>query len=150
MYLLFFRRFEMADEQVKDEIQERYDDTSKLRQRAIKLLSENDELLKQTIFDKDTSKILVKLLDGEDKQTIARQKNATDEKLVGVVGSNINDIADAVVQSLGGHRGMRGNPDASVAPKETIPVEVKVSEEEMRIGEDPELHYDALLKSNDK
>ena len=150
MYLLFFRRFEMADEQVKDEIQERYNNTSKLRQRAIKLLSENDELLKQTIFDKDTSKILVKLLDGEDKQTIARQKNATDEKLVGVVGSNINDIADAVVQSLGGHRGMRGNPDASAAPKETIPVEVKVSEEEMRIGEDPELHYDALLKPNDK
>lgn len=59
MYLLFFRRFKMADEQVKDEIQERYNDTSKLRQRAIKLLSENDELLKQTIFDKDTSKIQI-------------------------------------------------------------------------------------------
>jgi hypothetical protein len=140
----------MAEEQVKDEIQERYDDTSKLRKRAIKLLSENDELLKQTIFDKDTSKVLIKLLDGEDKQTIARQKNATDEKLVGAVGSNINDIADVVIQSLGGQRGMRGNPDASAAPKEPVPVEVKVSEEEMRIGEDPELHYDALLKPNDK
>ena len=135
----------MADEQVKDEIQERYNDTSKLRQRAIKLLSENDELLKQTIFDKDTSKILVKLLDGEDKQTIARQKNATDEKLVGVVGSNINDIADAVIQGLGGMRGIRGEPDATAAPKEEIPVSVEVKDGEMGIGEDPSLNYDALV-----
>ena len=140
----------MSKEQIKDEMKDRYDETSRLRKRAIQILSENDELLKQTIFDKDTSKILVKLLDGEDKQTIARQKNATDEKLVGMVGSNIHDIADAVIQSLGGHRGMRGEPDANAAPKETIAMTVNVSEEEMRIGEDPELHYDALLNLDSK
>ena len=150
MYLLFFRRGKMSKEQIKDEMKDRYDETSQLRKRAIQILSENDELLKQTIFDKDTSKILVKLLDGEDKQTIARQKNATDEKLVGMVGSNIHDIADAVIQSLGGHRGMRGEPDANAAPKETIAMTVNVSEEEMRIGEDPELHYDALLNLDGK
>lgn len=150
MYLLFFRRGKMSKEQIKDEMKDRYDETSRLRKRAIQILSENDELLKQTIFDKDTSKILVKLLDGEDKQTIARQKNATDEKLVGMVGSNIHDIADAVIQSLGGHRGMRGEPDANAAPKETIAMTVDVSEEEMRIGEDPELHYDALLNLDGK
>ena len=138
----------MADEQVKDEIHERYDDTSKLRQRAIKLLSENDELLKQTIFDKDTSKILVKLLDGEDKQTIARQKNATDEKIAGSIGANIPGLVDIVISQMGGHKGLRGEADATVAPKEKIDIKVDVKQGELGQGEDTTLNYESLTNGN--
>ena len=136
----------MAEEQVTDEIKDRYDGTSKLRQAAIEILAENKEILKQTLFDKDTSKVLIKLLDGEDKQTIARQKNATEEKMVGVVGSNINTIADAVIQGLGGMAGIRGEPDAAAAPKENVPIDIKVDAKEMQVGEDPECNYENIMK----
>lgn len=140
----------MAEEQAVDDIKQRYEKTSRLRNRVIDILSEDDKALRLTIADGDSAKLLVKLLDGEDKQTIARQKNATDEKIVGVVGAGLNDIADKVIQGLGGMRGMRGAPDASAAPTEIVPVHVEVSEEEMKQGENPELNYDALIPSGDK
>ena len=135
----------MSEEQVRDEIKERYEQTSQVRQRALKILAEDDQLLNATLLDENGSKLLVKLLDGEDKQTIARQKNQTDERLVGAMSHNINDIADAVIQGLGGMRGIRGEPDATAAPKEEIPVSVEVKDGEMGIGEDPSLNYDALV-----
>ncbi len=135
----------MSEEQVRDEIKERYEQTSQIRQRALKILAEDDQLLNATLLDENGSKLLVKLLDGEDKQTIARQKNQTDERLVGAMSHNINDIADAVIQGLGGMRGIRGEPDATAAPKEEIPVSVEVKDGEMGIGEDPSLNYDALV-----
>ncbi len=135
----------MSEEQVRDEIKERYERTSQVRQRALKILAEDDQLLNATLLDENGSKLLVKLLDGEDKQTIARQKNQTDERLVGAMSHNINDIADAVIQGLGGMRGIRGEPDATAAPKEEIPVSVEVKDGEMGIGEDPSLNYDALV-----
>ena len=131
--------------EVPDEIKERYDGTSSLRQRALKILAEDDNLLEMTLRDENSSKLLIKLLDGEDKQTIARQKNQTDEKLVGAVGSNINDIAEAVIIGLGGMRGIRGEADASSAPKEQVPIQVDVTPGELQLGEDPELNYDAIM-----
>ena len=131
--------------EVPDEIKERYDGTSSLRQRALKILAEDDNLLEMTLRDENSSKLLIKLLDGEDKQTIARQKNQTDEKLVGAVGSNINDIAEAVITGLGGMRGIRGEADASSAPKEQVPIQVDVTLGELQLGEDPELNYDAIM-----
>ena len=131
--------------EVPDEIKERYDGTSSLRQRALKILAEDDNLLEMTLRDENSSKLLIKLLDGEDKQTIARQKNQTDEKLVGAVGSNINDIAEAVIIGLGGMRGIRGEADASSAPKEQVPIQVDVTPGDLQLGEDPELNYDAIM-----
>ena len=63
-------------------IERRYERTSEVRNRVIDLLAVNDQVLAQTIADKDSAGVLVKMLDGQDKQTIARQKNRTDEKAV--------------------------------------------------------------------
>ncbi len=138
----------MSEEKKPDEIQTRYDGTSAVRQRALELLANNDELLALTIADKDASKILVKLLDGEDKQTIARQKNATDEKIAGAVTNNMPEMVEQVIRAMGGHAGIRGKADASYAPREKIDCDVKVENGELKQGEDADLSYETMVKNN--
>ena len=140
----------MAGEQPVDEIKNRYEKTSRIRNKVIDILSDDDEVLRLTIADSDAAKLLVKMLDGEDKQTIARQKNTTDEKAIGAFGSGINDIAERVIQTMGGIRGMRGEPDATAAPTETIPMQLEISSDEMKQGEDPNCNYDALVPKENK
>lgn len=138
----------MTEEVYKDEIEKRYDLVSNIRQRALIQLAETDENLRLTLADKESSKNLMKLLDGEDKQTIARQRNATDEKIAGSIGANIPGLVDAVISQMGGHIGIRGNADASVAPKEKIDINVEVGQGELNQGEDADLNYEALITSN--
>lgn len=127
-------------------IERRYDRTSSIRDRAIDLLAVDDQRLSQTIADKDSASILIKMLDGQDKQTIARQKNRTDEKAVGAVTS-IQHVAKEVIQAMGGPIGIRGEPDASAAPRESIPIKVTVNEGELEQGADEALTAEALLGS---
>lgn len=131
-------------EDVNDVIERRYERTSSVRNRAIDLLAENDTTLAQTIADKDSASILIKMLDGEDKQTIARQKNRTDEKAVGAVTS-IQHVAKEVIQAMGGPIGIRGEPDASAAPRGSIPIDVKLKDGELSQGADESLTAEALL-----
>lgn len=139
----------MTEVIVVDDIKQRYEKTSRIRNRVIDILTSEDEALRLTIADGDSAKLLVKMLDGEDKQTIARQKNATDEKIVGVVSGGLNDIAEKVIQGMGGMRGIRGEPNAAAAPTESIPLQLEVSAEEMKQGENPDLNYDTLVPKGD-
>lgn len=133
-------------ENTEDEFTARYDYTSNIRKRAIDHFSAADETLHLTLADKDSASLLIKLLDGEDKQTIARQKNKTDEKLADGLGVNVHAVADSLFQKL---TGLRGEPDASKAPDEKIDLDVKVEDGEMRIGEDPELNFENLVPKNE-
>ena len=128
-------------------IERRYERTSEVRNRVIDLLAVNDQVLAQTIADKDSARVLVKMLDGQDKQTIARQKNRTDEKAVGAVTS-IQQVAKEVIQAMGGPIGIRGEPDASAAPRGSVPIQVDVNEGELNQGADEALNVDALMGSN--
>lgn len=138
----------MSEEPLKDVIENRYDGTSDIRQRALSMLAKDDAALSLALADKESSKILIKLLDGEDKQTIARQKNATDEKIAGSIGANIPGLVDAVISQMGGHKGLRGSPDASNAPKEKIDMNVDVKVGELGQGEDTTLNYESLTNGN--
>ena len=71
----------MSEEPLKDVIESRYDGTSAIRQRALTMLANDDSALALALADKESSKILIKLLDGDDNPTIARQKIATDENI---------------------------------------------------------------------
>ena len=128
-------------------IERRYERTSEVRNRVIDLLAVNDQVLAQTIADKDSAGVLVKMLDGQDKQTIARQKNRTDEKAVGAVTS-IQQVAKEVIQAMGGPIGIRGEPDASAAPRGSVPIQVDVNEGELNQGADEALNVDVLMGSN--
>lgn len=138
----------MTEEVKKDIIEERYDVTSNIRQRALVMLAESDDLLRLSLADKESSKALLKLLDGEDKQTIARQKNATEEKIANVIGNSLPEMVDQVIAAMGGSKAIRGEPDASRAPKEKIDIDVKVGKGELGQGEDTELSYETLTKEN--
>lgn len=138
----------MTEETKKDAIEDRYDATSKIRQRALKMLADDDELLRINLADKETSKVLIKLLDGEDKQTIARQKNATDEKIANVVSSSLPEMVDKVISAMGGAKAIRGEPDAKAAPREKIDLDVKVGDGELVQGEDADLSYETLMEKN--
>ena len=138
----------MSEESLKDVIESRYDGTSAIRQRALTMLANDDSALALALADKESSKILIKLLDGEDKQTIARQKNATDEKIAGSIGANIPGLVDIVISQMGGHKGLRGEADATVAPKEKIDIKVDVKQGELGQGEDTTLNYESLTNGN--
>ena len=138
----------MSEEPLKDVIESRYDGTSDIRQRALDMLAKDDTALALALADKESSKILIKLLDGEDKQTIARQKNATDEKIAGSIGANIPGLVDVVISQLGGHKGLRGDADASKAPSEKIDLKVEVKDGELGQGEDNTLNYESLTNGN--
>ena len=138
----------MSEEPLKDVIESRYDGTSDIRQRALDMLAKDDTALALALADKESSKILIKLLDGEDKQTIARQQNATDEKIAGSIGANIPGLVDAVISQLGGHKGLRGDADASKAPSEKIDLKVEVKDGELGQGEDNTLNYESLTNGN--
>lgn len=136
----------MSEEVKKDEIEERYNITSNIRQRALTMLAEDDEILRISLADKESQKALLKLLDGEDKQTIARQKNATDEKVAGAITTNLPMMVDEVIKAMGGPNAIRGNPDATTAPREKIDIDVKVGSGELDQGEDANLSYESLSK----
>lgn len=125
-------------------IERRYEKTSDVRDKVIELLAGSDTTLSQTLADKDSATILIKMLDGQDKQTIARQRNRTEEKAVGVV-SNIQQVAKEVIQAMGGPIGIRGEPDATAAPRETVPIKVSVNQGELEHGADEALTAEALL-----
>lgn len=125
-------------------IERRYEKTSDVRDRVIELLSGTDTNLSQTLADKDSAGILIKMLDGQDKQTIARQRNRTEEKAVGAV-ANIQQVAKEVIQAMGGPIGIRGEPDATAAPRETVPIKVSVNQGELEQGADEALTAEALL-----
>lgn len=125
-------------------IERRYEKTSDVRDKVIELLAGSDTTLSQTLADKDSATILIKMLDGQDKQTIARQRNRTEEKAVGVV-SNIQQAAKEVIQAMGGPSAVRGAPDASAAPRETVPIKVSVNQGELEQGADEALTAEALL-----
>lgn len=128
-----------------DEIKERYEFTSQIRRQAIGILAPDASQLNMTLNDSDQAKLLVKLLDGEDKQTIARQKNATDEKIAGAIGTNLPSMVDQVISQMGGIKALRGEPDSSSAPKEKINLDVSIGHNELQQGEDPSLNYDSLV-----
>lgn len=136
----------MTEDVKKDIIEERYDNVSAVRQRALKMLAEDDELLRISLADKESSKILVKLLDGEDKQTIARQKNATDEKLVAGVTTSLPEMVDQVIKSMGGQSAIRGEPDPTRAPREKVDIDAKVVPGELDQGEDASLSYETIIQ----
>ena len=110
------------------------------------MLAEDDEILRISLADKEAQKALLKLLDGEDKQTIARQKNATDEKVAGAITTNLPMMVDEVIKAMGGPNAIRGNPDATTAPREKIDISVKVGNGELDQGEDANLSYESLSK----
>ena len=130
-----------------DEIKERYDFTSNIRKQAIGILAPDVSQLNMTLNDSDQAKLLVKLLDGEDKQTIARQKNATDEKIAGAIQTNLPNMVDQVISQMGGIKSIRGEADSEAAPKEKIDIDVNVGPKELDQGEDPSLNYDSLINN---
>lgn len=134
----------MSEDVKKDEIEERYNLTSNIRKRALTMLAESDDVLRLSLADKEAQKALLKLLDGEDKQTIARQKNITDEKAVGAITTSLPQMVDEVIKAMGGNSAIRGNPDATAAPKEKIDIDVKVGNGELDQGEDATLSYETL------
>lgn len=138
----------MSEEVKKDEIEERYNLTSNIRKRALKMLANDDEALRLSLADKESQKALLKLLDGEDKQTIARQKNITEEKAVGAITTDLPQMVDEVIKAMGGLSSIRGNPDPSAAPKEKIDIDVSVGNGELEQGEDATLSYETLAKQN--
>lgn len=133
-----------------DEIKERYNYTSAIRRQAIGILAPDVNQLNMTLNDSDQAKLLVKLLDGEDKQTIARQKNATDEKLAGAIGANLPELVDQVISQMGGVKNIRGEANPDLAPKEKIDIKVDVGRNELEQGEDPNLNYETLLNENNE
>lgn len=138
----------MSEEVKKDEIEERYNLTSNIRKRALKMLANDDDALRLSLADKESQKALLKLLDGEDKQTIARQKNITEEKAVGAITTDLPQMVDEVIKAMGGLSSIRGNPDPSAAPKEKIDIDVSVGNGELEQGEDATLSYETLAKQN--
>lgn len=148
MYSILFGDCHMSEEVKKDEIEERYNLTSNIRKRALKMLADDDEALRLSLADKESQKALLKLLDGEDKQTIARQKNITDEKAVGAMTTSLPQMVDEVIKAMGGANAIRGNPDPSAAPKEKIDIDVNVGNGELEQGEDTTLSYETLAKQN--
>lgn len=132
-------------DQTRTEIDNRYEKTSKIRDRAIELLAEDEQLLRITLADKESSRNLIKLLDGQDKQTIARQKNTTDEKAIGASSADAKLIASEIVAAMGGFTGMRGEPDQGAAPSKPIDLDVNMVPGEMSKGPDETLTCEALL-----
>lgn len=135
----------MAEEKTFDEmIDDRYERTSDLREAALQTLVGDAEQLRLTLADKVSANIFLKLIDGQDKQTIARQRNRTEEAAVGAF-TNVQGVVKQVISAMGGVKAVRGEPDASMAPKGTIDCDVAVNNGELESGADENLNVDTLM-----
>lgn len=136
----------MSEEKSFDEvIDERYRRTSDLRERVIEHFTADEQAFKLAMADKDSASILIKMIDGQDKQTIARQRNRTEEAAVGAF-TNVQSVVKQVVAAMGGPKAIRGEADASLAPKGTIDCDVDVNNGELTKGADENLNVETLMK----
>lgn len=136
----------MAEEKTFDEvIDERYKRTSDLRERVIDHFTGDQEAFKLAMADKDSAAILIKMIDGQDKQTIARQRNRTEEAAVGAF-TNVQGVVKQVIAAMGGPKALRGEADITAAPKGTIDCDVEVIDGELAKGSDENLNVETLMQ----
>ena len=127
-----------------EEMDIRYKRTSDVRDRVIEHFTSTPDQFNLTMADKDSASILIKMLDGQDKQTIARQRNRTEEAAVGAF-TNVQSVVKQVIGAMGGPKAIRGEADPSAAPKGSIDIDVDIIDGELDQGADENLNVESIM-----
>ena len=118
--------------------------TDTIRTRAIEHLTSSDEVLHQNLADKDQAALLMKLLDGKDRQALTLQKNSIDSRIADGL-SNLDDAADKILEGLSVSFGIRtANTVVNQEANATLACEFEFVPDEASLEPAEEMNFETL------
>lgn len=120
--------------------------TDDVRARAIHHLSKDETALHAALADPKTASILIKLLDGKDRQALNLQKNQIDSQMADAMGT-LADAAEQVIDQLGGVFAIRTvNPEPNPSATTSIERQYTFVPDEATLEPSEELTFDTFAQ----